>query len=332
MPGVYLGDLSVADPMYGYLRSDIFSRYGSDCQDGIRVFGTNGSNAVYIYEDRKCKCKAVGKFFYSERNPDWHTARKRLDREYRNINRFASFLGTDHYVAKILGRNDSLNCLLVVEYCSGEPLDRIIMDAIRSSESGTLKHKLAALADFLASVHNRSAECTGVDFNEPCNYLESLLQELGPLLSPSESAWFRELKRRWHDDRSMWQDRRVLVHGDATPSNFFFGDGMYVISFDMERVRHADRCFDVGRIAGELQHFFLRNLHDRSRAEEFISHFLREYAGHFPDRESAFRAITGRLPFYMGTTLLRIARNTYLDRDYRRQLVESAEMCMRRKP
>ena len=107
---------------------------------------------------------------------------------------------------------------------------------------------------------------------------------------------------------------------------------MYVISFDMERVRHADRCFDVGRIAGELQHFFLRNLHDRSRAEEFISHFLREYAGHFPDRESAFRAITGRLPFYMGTTLLRIARNTYLDRDYRRQLVESAEMCMRRKP
>ena len=122
----------------------------------------------------------------------------------------------------------------------------------------------------------------------------------------------------------------MLVHGDATPSNFFFGDGMYVISFDMERVRIADRCFDVGRIAGELHHFFMRTVGNRYAAEEFVGHFLWEYASRFPDREAAFNAITRRIPFYMGTTLLRIARNSYLEHDYRRALVEAGENCLRK--
>ena len=49
-----------------------------------------------------------------------------------------------------------------------------------------------------------------------------------------------------------------------------------------------------------------------------------------PDREAAFRAITRRLPFYMGATLLRIARNSYLEKEYRRALIEAAGRCLRR--
>ncbi|MBR2872472.1 MAG: phosphotransferase [Lentisphaeria bacterium] len=128
----------------------------------------------------------------------------------------------------------------------------------------------------------------------------------------------------------MEEDNQVLVHGDATPSNFAFGEGRAVFAFDMERVRYADRCFDVGRIAGELQHFFMRTVHDPWAAEEFIHHFLQEYSGHFPDREAAFKAITRRLPFYMGATLLRIARNSYLEKEYRRVLIEAAGRCLRR--
>ena len=107
-----------------------------------------------------------------------------------------------------------------------------------------------------------------------------------------------------------------------------YGDGLYVISFDLERCRRTDRVFDVGRLAGELKHFFLRTTGNKYAAEPFIGHFLWEYACHFPDRERAFAAICRRVPFYMGTTLLRIARNGYLPREYRRQLVEEAKCCL----
>jgi len=50
----------------------------------------------------------------------------------------------------------------------------------------------------------------------------------------------------------------VFVHGDATPSNFLFGEGLSVMAIDLERMRRADRVFDLGRIAGELQHFYMQ--------------------------------------------------------------------------
>ena len=330
MKGEYSGHLPQNDPMFDYLRHEIFPQLGSDCSEGIRVFQTNGSNAVYIYEDRKTAQCVVGKFFYSERNTDWELAQRRLDREYKNIKAFSSYLGENHYVAKVLGRNDSLNCLLVVEYCTGTPLDRIILESINTGNSGLLREKLTALADFLATVHNRSAGNEKVDFYETCRYYEGIVDNLKHQLSEGDTAWFLELGKRWRNDPVMWEDNRVLVHGDATPSNFFFGDGMYVISFDMERVRIADRCFDVGRIAGELHHFFMRTVGNRFAAEEFVGHFLWEYACRFPDREAAFNAITRRIPFYMGTTLLRIARNSYLEHDYRRALIEAGENCLRK--
>ena len=330
MKGEYLGHLPQNDPMFDYLRREIFSQLGSDCSEGIRVFGTNGSNAVYIYEDRKSCQNVVGKFFYSERNTDWELAHRRLEREYNNIRSFSSYLGNNHYVARILGRNDALNCLLVVEYCTGTPLDRIIIEAVTQDKPWLLREKLTALADFLATVHNRSARQEKVDFNTACDYCSGIIGNLKNLLSEKETARFHQLKENWRNDPVMWEDNQVLVHGDATPSNFFFGDGMYVISFDMERVRIADRCFDVGRIAGELHHFFMRTVGNRYAAEEFVGHFLWEYASRFPDREAAFNAITRRIPFYMGTTLLRIARNSYLEHDYRRALVEAGENCLRK--
>jgi hypothetical protein len=47
---------------------------------------------------------------------------------------------------------------------------------------------------------------------------------------------------------------------------------------------------------------------------------------------SAFRAITRRIPFYMGITLLRIARNSWIDDDYRWRLVQEAKKILRALP
>lgn len=127
----------------------------------------------------------------------------------------------------------------------------------------------------------------------------------------------------------MWSDNQVIVHGDATPENFLFGDGLHVISFDLERMRCADRMFDVGRMVAELSHFFMLYTGNRFKAEPFIGHFLWEYSCHFPDRMAAFRAITKRLPFYMGINFLRIARNSYFDWNYRQNLLNAASECLK---
>ncbi|MPN02911.1 hypothetical protein SDC9_150132 [bioreactor metagenome] len=142
-----------------------------------------------------------------------------------------------------------------------------------------------------------------------------------------ELYWLRD---RWREQPKMWEDCQVLVHGDATPDNFLFGDNLSVISFDLERLRRADRVFDTGRIAGELKHFFLRTTGNANAGEPFIGHFLWEYACHFPDRERTFGQTSRRVPFYMGCTLLRIARNSWLDWNYRLRLIHEAKICLRR--
>jgi hypothetical protein len=109
-----------------------------------------------------------------------------------------------------------------------------------------------------------------------------------------------------------------------------FGQGLKVITFDLERSKLADRVFDIGRIAGELKHFFMRATSNKYAAEPFIGHFLWEYACHFPNRDSAFQSITGRTAFYMGITLLRIARNSWVEPQHRHRLISEAKECLRR--
>jgi aminoglycoside phosphotransferase (APT) family kinase protein len=137
------------------------------------------------------------------------------------------------------------------------------------------------------------------------------------------------LRDCWRDRPRMWQDRQVWLHGDATPANFLFGQGLDVAAIDLERITRGDRMFDVGRVAGELQHAFMSAVGDRDRAEPFIGHFLWEYSCHFPDRQRTFESITARLPFYMALNLLRIARNGYIDHDYGGRLVGQAKLLLR---
>ena len=330
MSEFYSGHLSHDDRMFDFLRSEIFSRFGYDCRNGIRVFSTNGSNAVYIYEERNSNCRVVGKFFRSDRQPDWNIAKKHLEREICNIHTFCNYLAKPHYVARPLGRNDDLGCLLVVEYCSGEPLDNIILNTIKLHNENLLFSKLTALAYFFATVHNHSARNNGVNFDDQCRYFATLLRGIEDVSTRKERDYLWHLCLQWKCDKAVWQDREVLVLGDATPSTFLFGDGLHVTAFDMERVRFADRCFDLGRLTAELQHFFLRNTGNKYSAEKFIGHFLWEYCCHFPDRESAFNAVCRRIPFYMGANLLRIARNSYLDKDYRVLLKNEAFLTLER--
>ncbi|NTV15230.1 MAG: phosphotransferase [Desulfobulbaceae bacterium] len=334
MSSTYLGRLSKNDPLHDYLRYDIQPQIdGPSDHAQYRVFRLNGSNDVYRYEDRYSGTKMVGKFFLSTRKRDPQKAAARLTGEFNNLSLMRDYrlTGYPHHVVRPLGRNYSLNALLVTEHCDGELLSDVIQSAIQGGGRDRLFGKLTALAYFLSTLHNRTANGATVDFHQNCAYMDRLISRLREIgaIDWDESHELYWLRDQWRNQRRMWEDRQVLVHGDATPANFMFGDGLSVVALDLERTKRADRVLDTGLVAGELKHFFLRATGNKYAADPFIGHFLWEYACHFPDRDRAFKAITGRTPFYLGITLLRIARNTWVTPEYRRRLINEAKECLR---
>lgn len=330
----YLGHLSIHDPFYGYLRQNIVPLLDADLNSpNFRVYRLLASNHVYLYEERHSHLRIIGKFFGGVPHLDTETALHHMEREYNNLCHLRSigFTSYPHYVVRPLGRNAHLNKVLVEEYCYGTPLAEFIVGAIRKGERDVLFQKLTSLAYFLATLHNRTARDRKVDFNKDCEYFDQLLRQLtrtGRLVH-GEIREFNGFKNRWREKPCMWEDCQVLVHGDVTPANILFGDAPWVIVIDLERMKLADRVLDLGRVAGELQHYFLRHAGDRWLAEPFIGHFLWEYACHFPDRDVSFASITRRIPFYAGLTLLRIARNMWIDDDYSRLLLNEAKKILR---
>jgi aminoglycoside phosphotransferase (APT) family kinase protein len=323
----YLGHLPPHDPLWDYLRGCILPQVGVLGQAAdFRVFSMKAAK-VYLYEEKYSRAALVGKFFLGGEGA------RRMQQEFDNLQLLRGYgLNSDpHYVVRPLGANIWIDSVLVEEFCGGTSLSSVIGAAIYQNQQRKLYAKLTALAYFLATLHNRTANGCGVDFSQDCAYLDRLVGKLRSkhFMAAGEADELYWLRDRWREQPRMWEDRQVFVHGDATPSNFLFGDGLKVIAIDLERMKRADRVFDIGRIAGELQHFYLQAFGDKYAAEPFIGHFLWEYACHFPDRKRAFRSVTGRVAFQMALTLLRISRNSWIGAAHRRRLIEEAKITLR---
>jgi aminoglycoside phosphotransferase (APT) family kinase protein len=332
VPKEYVGHLPAHDPLHPYLRQCILPQIGVVRREAdFRVFSMQGSK-VYLYEEKHSRIQLVGKFFVNGKHHGAEAA-QRMRQEFDNLQLVRGFglAGYPHHVVRPLGANDAINSILVEEYCCGVSLSNVIDAAIQYQRTPQLFAKLTALAYFLATLHNRTANGHNVDFSQDCAYLDRLVGKLlhKQVICGSDADELSWLRDRWREQPRMWEDRQVLVHGDATPSNFLFGDDLTVMAIDLERMKSADRVFDVGRIAGELQHFFLQATGDKFAAEPFIGHFLWEYACHFPDRYRAFRSVTARVPFQIGLTLLRIARNDWVSAVHRRRLIQEAKIILR---
>lgn len=328
----YLGHLSRRDNLYNYLKYDVQPQLTNQPEVEYRVFRLTGSNDVFMYEEKFSGTRLIGKFFQSEYNKNPDSAYRHLCRECHNLNLLRS-IGFDteaYYVPRPLGCNASLNHLLLTEFCSGEMLGVVIIKAIRRHDDKLLYEKLSSLASFLASLHNKTADWSQpVCFQKNINYLNSIIHVLNQASVEKNPAELYALANRWSECPFMYEDASVLVHGDATPANFMCGANNKLIALDLERLHRTDRVFDTGRIVGELAHFFMEQTGNRLNAERFIGHFLWEYAGYFPDRMAAFESINRRVPFYMGMTLLRIARNNWFDWKYRKRLVAEAKACLK---
>jgi aminoglycoside phosphotransferase (APT) family kinase protein len=332
--GKYLGYVSRADPLHPFL-GRIMSEQMGVCQGrpAFRVFRLSGSNEVYAYEEKSTLARVICKFYGPHAGWDRDRAASTAAHEYRSLQTLRGYdlIGSPHHVIRPLGWNPDINCVLAVEYYAGERFSDAISRSISQGDDAHLYWRLKALAYFLATLHNRTANGATVNFEADCRYFDTVLRRLRSAdrigaWDADELAWLRDL---WRERPRMWRDRQVWLHGDATPANFLFGHGIDVAAIDLERMKRGDRVFDVGRVAGELQHAFMLATGDRHRADPFIGHFLWEYSCHFPDRQGAFDSISERAPFYMGLNLLRIAANSYIARDYRLTLVAQAKKHLR---
>ena len=326
----YLGILDHEDPVRNILTSQVMPQLGVSALDlEFRVYRLGGSNAVFEYDHEPSGRRVVGKFFGDLGAGSTRRALSRMWRELRAIRRMEriGLQGFPHHVARALAFSPEHGSAIFLEHLRGETLGVALRGVAEGSKPpDVLFGRLTALAYFLATMHNRSVREELVEFHGDVHYVKRLAADLRSHQHMSERQ-LHELERLadgWASCVSMWQDRQVCLHGDATPENFLFTDGIWVGGIDFERSHYGDRVFDVGRVAGELQHQFLLSRGSRQAAEPFIGHFLWEYACHFPDRHAAFHHICKRVPFHMATTLLRIARHPWIQREYRAHLVLAA--------
>ena len=334
MNGKYVGYVAGHDPLHDFLSKIIRDLMDvREPRPAFRAFRLSGSNVVYAYEEKFSGIKIICKFYGPRFAPDWDKAAWKARQEYEGLETLRRYhlVGSPHHVIRPLGFSRDINGVLAVEYYSGEEFSHAIGRATCHRDDAHLFWRLKALAYFLATQHNRTANGTLVDFDADCRYFSTVTGRLREThrIGRGELDELSSLRDRWRDRPQMWQDQQVWLHGDATPANFLFGDGMDVAAIDLERMKRGDRMFDVGRVAGELQHAFMRDAGDRRRAEPFIGHFLWEYSCHFPDRRRAFKSITARLPYYMALNLLRIARNDYIDGYYGGRLVRQAKRLLK---
>jgi hypothetical protein len=319
MNGKYVGYVAGEDPLHGFLSMIMRDRLDMrEPRPAFRVFRLSGSNEVYAYEEKFSRVKIICKFYGT-----------RFAANLKTLRRY-DLVGSPHHVIRPLGLSRDINAVLAVEYYSGEEFSHAIARATHHRDDAHLYWRLKALAYFLATQHIRTANGSPVDFDPDCRYFDTIVGTLTKAgrIGQGDADTLSRLRDTWRDRPQMWADRQVWLHGDATPANFLFGHGMDVAAIDLERMKRGDRMFDVGRVAGELQHAFMRDAGDRHRAEPFIRHFLWEYSCHFPDREQTFESLCGRAPYYMALNLLRIARNDYISQDYGGRLVTQAKRLM----
>jgi aminoglycoside phosphotransferase len=269
----------------------------------------------------------VGKFFSDY--PPQISADLSLSREYDTYRQLPALGLADGLTPRLLGHWPQASLGLLLESVPGPDLDNLMHQACCHSNTVVLNQGLEKLAHLLAIFHSRPVPAAPASPAPALAYLDKVmgqLQQTG-VLTQDDCQALRQERTWWEGRWRDFADRQVLVHGDATPTNFLFPDGR-AVALDLEKLRVGDRLWDLSWVAGELKHAWGWRLQDFNGAEGAISHFFRAYQT-AADLPAPLMDRVYRLnPFYMALAELRIARNLYLGFDYRRELVAEARRCL----
>lgn len=295
---------------------------------GLSAECLRASRPVFRFFRQDGEPGVVAKFFpHSESgiSPD-----PGLMREYENYV-FLKDLGLYQagLIPRLLGRFPVLRVGLLIEEIPACDLDHFLGRAVESQSLDPCLGPLSRLAGLLACFHTRPGSPAPVSLTPARHYLEKILHQLKNrgLVDELEMGRALWVSRNWEQVAGLYPDQEVLLHGDATPTNFLFPDGR-AVAIDLERLRWGDRLFDLGWVTGELRHAWGWRSGRFAPAEAACRHFLAAYLAALGAREPVRSRILVLEPFYRALALLRIARNAYLAWQYRRLLVTAALNCL----
>jgi aminoglycoside phosphotransferase (APT) family kinase protein len=327
------GQLDSRDPIHTHLALSVLPRAGIKLKrPDFEIKFLNRRQAVYLYEEKKSQSRFVCKFFGSRRHLTEKECRKLLSHEFRSLIglRAKGFCGYPLRVVRPLSRSEKMNCLLVEDFVNGHDLDYYIEKAAFEGHKDRLLRKLTMLADFLAKLHTATALSGRINFKNTAREFRDTVRSLrqGGLLNTETTGDLLRSCAAWERTTSMWADHSVLVHGDVTPTNFIFHPETGLTAIDLERMRTADRAYDLGFLAAELKNHFAWRILRSEASEPFINHFFQAYCANFSDPRATFKAVTYRNRFYMALGELRIARNPWLPGRHRSWLCAEALRCL----
>ena len=165
----------------------------------------------------------------------------------------------------------------------GPDLDHYLCEAAQGRDLETCLQKPAELAQLLAFFHSRPLPLQPVSPEPALAYLEKLRHSLAPgaVVPGGRGHAGAKKAEAWEVRLAAYTDRQVLMHGDATPTNFLFPDGR-AVALDLERLRVGDRLWDLSWVAGELKHAWGWRSRDFGASEAAIECFFRIYLAALP--------------------------------------------------
>jgi hypothetical protein len=322
--------LAAADPLAGALRRLVEVEVGFRPVAGeVFVEPMPSSRQVLRFTFPEEGYAVVGKFFSAY--PPQVSPDVSLAREYDNYGQLPGLgLGNGGgLVPRLLGRWPARSLGLLLEAVPGPDLDHLLLEACVHGEPAPLFQGLEKLAHLLAFFHLRPVPALPASPEPVLAYLDKVVSQLmaGGLLTREDWQALAHERHTWEGRFQDFADRQVLIHGDATPTNFLFPNGR-AVALDLEKLRTGDRLWDLSWMAGELKHAWGWRTGDFSGSERAIQHFFRRYLAAMPVDGALACRLYGLNPLYMALAELRIARNRYLTRDYRRELVAEARRCL----
>ena len=329
-----LGALAEADPLYGVLAREALPALGLAVdRPAFDVFALDGRAVAYRYVERHSGADLACKFYGNRRDGEarlapWRAA-ELLQREYINLRRARSLglAAPPNRVVRPLAIAPAVNAALVMEYVAGPSLDSYLKAAVGEGQIAPLAARLGDLARFLATLHRRSRSGVPVSPLAGPAHLTRVLGQLSTqgMIDPARARRLEGLRDVWAARPRAGGPCRSLVHGDVTPVNIMFGPASEVVALDLERLREDDPAADLGMVAGELYHAFLRGAGSAALAAPLVEGLMEAYGQEGELEAGDAGALAERVRPYIGLTMLRICRNDWLDGAYRRALSEEAE-------
>lgn len=280
------------------------------------------SHAVYLYREIRTQYAAVAKFYTVKTN----TSAAQHARQELDLTQQAQAAGLAAGSIRALHTLGVYRGVLLLEYVSGLTLEDVI--AVRRSRPGTLLTALQLAGTLLATLHQHGQRPqTPPDFDKPLRkthgYVDTLVNYGVLADDPLVGAGLHHLIKRWAAKPIMRNYTPALTHGDATTTNFVFPASGGVVGIDWERLHANDPAADIGRLMAEITHSIKQHGGSVAEALPDVDFLLNTYCQMLPIAADQ-QALRERARFYRAASTLRIARNGWVSRLDRTELVAQA--------